>query len=90
MKKKLLKILGLSLFALVLGACGNDAGPSEPDPSGGGGNPPIITQTFTVGFEVDGVRYQTARVKDGEKITDEVPNPTKQGFNFIGWFIGEE
>ena len=86
MKKKLLCLLGVSLLAIGLGACG-----SKDDGGDGGDNTPVqpAKQTFTVAFEADGVRVATARVKDGEKVTDTIANPTKSGYTFVGWYEGE-
>ena len=86
MKKKLLCLLGIAAMALSLGACGSKKGGE-----GGGDDTPVTPakQTFTVSFEVDGSRYATARVKDGEKITDEIETPSKVGYSFIGWYEGE-
>ena len=86
MKKKLLCLLGVSLLAIGLGACGNKGGEG-----GEGGNTPVqpAKQTFTVGFEVDGTRVATARVKDGEKVTDEIADPIKTGYVFLGWYEGD-
>lgn len=84
MKKKLLSLLGISLFALTLGACQRNtpAGPSDSS------SVTPVRQTYTVAFEVDGARYKTLKVRDGETITEEVPDPAKEGFNFVGWYEG--
>ena len=86
MKKKLLCLLGLAALTLGLGACGNKGGEG-----GDGGNTPVepAKQTFTVIFEVDGARHATARVKDGEKVTDQIDTPVKTGYTFVGWYEGE-
>ena len=83
LKKKLLALAAVSLMTLALGACG-------------GGNKPVVTptptpttpakQTFTVIFMVEGERYKTSKVKEGEKITDTIPDPKKEGFDFAGWY----
>ena len=86
MKKKLLCLLGIAALTLGLGACG-----SKDNGDGDGGNTPVqpSQSTFTVAFEVDGQRVATARVKDGEKVTDEIANPSKSGYQFVGWYEGE-
>lgn len=87
MKKKFLPLLGTLCFSLMLGvsACQRSANPSE---SSGDTQP--IQKTWTVAFEVEGARYKTLKVKDGEKITETVANPTKEGFLFTGWYEGTE
>ena len=87
MKKKLLSLLGISLFALTLGACNTKKG-DEPGKQSESGEP--VKQTFTVAFEVDGERYETLRVRDGEHPVPSKPNPTKEGFKFVGWLDGTE
>ena len=86
MKKKFLPLLGMLCCSLMLGvsACQRSANPSE---SGGDTQP--IQKTWTVAFEVEGTRYKTLKVKDGEKITETVANPTKEGYDFVGWLEGE-
>ena len=86
MKKKLLCLLGIAALTFSLGACG-----SKDNGDGDGGNTPVqpSQSTFTVAFEVDGQRVATARVKDGEKVTDEIANPSKSGYQFVGWYEGE-
>ena len=87
MKKKFLPLLGTLCFSLMLGvsACQRSANPSE---SSGDTQP--IQKTWTVAFEVEGARYKTLKVKDGEHITETVANPTKEGFLFTGWYEGTE
>ncbi len=86
MKKKLLCLLGLAALTLGLGACGNNGGDGGDD-----GNTPVnpAKQTFTVAFVADGERVATARVKDGEKVTDQIDTPMKTGYTFVGWYEGE-
>ena len=89
MKKKFLLLLGAMCFALMLGVTGcntqnkntntEDAGSSQTTP---------ITKTYTVAFEVEGVRYKTFKIKEGEKVTATVANPTKEGYKFVGWYEG--
>ncbi len=86
MKKKLLPFLGIACFALMIGVsgCNDKSGQSQ---SGGDTQP--IQKTYTVAFEVDGARYLTLKVKDGEHIpADQVGTPTKEGFKFVGWYEG--
>ena len=91
MKKKLLSVLGVSTVLFALVACGGSGAesatsqdPSSQEPSS---SEPAKT-TFTVAFEVEGTRYRTERVKDGEKITATISNPTKEGYDFAGWYEG--
>lgn len=86
MKKKLLCLLGVSLLAIGLGACGNKGGEG-----GEGGNTPVqpTTTKYTVAFEVDGERRATLKVDEGQTITSTISNPTKDGYVFVGWYEGE-
>ena len=84
MKKKTLGLVALLAMSLTLGACGPSTGPSTPTESS-----PTTSERvtrYTVAFEVDGERYRTESVKEGEKITAVIPNPSKEGWKFIGWF----
>ena len=90
MKKKLLPLLGAAFLALTLAVTGCNVG-SKTNSDDAGSNSSEVTpskQTFTVAFEVDGTRYKTMKVKEGEKITETVGNPTKEGYNFVGWYEG--
>ena len=87
MKKKFLPFLGIACFALMIGVSGCQR---NTNPSNSGGDTQPIQKTWTVAFEVEGTRYKTLKVKDGEHITDEVANPTKEGFRFTGWYEGTE
>ena len=85
-KSKMLGLIGLSLAVLMVGACANN---NNNDNKSNSGSQQVVTR-YTVAFEVDGARYQTLKVKAGEKITDTVADPVKEGFNFVGWYLGEE
>ena len=83
MKKRVLMLLGAAVMALSLGACKDKKKSEEPEQQ------QTVQQTFTVAFEVDGTRVATARVKDGEKVTQQIDDPVKTGYVFIGWYEGE-
>ncbi|MBO4855912.1 MAG: InlB B-repeat-containing protein [Bacilli bacterium] len=87
MKKKFLSLLGIACFSLIIGVSGCN---NKSNPSDGGGDVEPIQKTWTVAFEVDGARYQTLKVKDGEHITQTVADPTKEGYVFSGWYEGTE
>ena len=76
MRKKALCLLGIAVAVLALGACKTNGG-NQPTNSNSTVNP--VQQTFTVAFEADGVRVATAKVKSGQTITDEIPDPVKDG-----------
>ncbi|MGM9813337.1 MAG: InlB B-repeat-containing protein [Candidatus Enteromonas sp.] len=48
-----------------------------------------ISKRYTVAFEVDGERYKTLSVKEGETITETVADPKKEGYDFDGWYEGD-
>ena len=80
MKKKLLSLLGVACFSLILGVVGCNKKTTPTNPSS------QVATTYTVAFDVDGTRYKTLKVKDGEKITETVANPSKDGYIFTGWY----
>ena len=83
MKKKLLAFVGATLLALTMGACTPKTSPSSTP----GGDTQVVTK-YTVTFYVDGERFATKKVNEGEHITG-VTNPTKEGYKFVGWLEGE-
>ncbi len=83
--KKILFVFLIAFMVLALGACGN----KTPEPTPGPGPEPVVTQTFTVIFNSDGARFATVKVKEGEKITQDVGTPSKDGHSFVGWFDGD-
>lgn len=88
MKKRLLPLIGVAFFALTLGITGCNNGQKSGTDESGTSQVTPIAKTYTVAFEVDGARYKTMKVKEGEKITETVGNPTKEGYNFVGWYEG--
>lgn len=82
MKKKLFGLMFLAAFALTVGACA----PSTPSSSSEETSSSERVTRYTVAFNVDGERHYTAMVKEGEKITDTVPNPSKENYRFLGWY----
>ncbi len=49
-----------------------------------------VTTYYTVTFHADnGTDNETAQVVSGEKIVCPETAPTKQGYNFEGWYLGE-
>lgn len=89
MKKKFLNLMFLSGLVLALGACGPTGDPSS-TPIDGSSEPGSSepAEVYTVGFNVDGERYYTAMVEEGQTITDTVPDPYKEGHEFTGWYEG--
>lgn len=82
MKKKTLGLVALLAMSLALTGCGpttKPTSPSTPDPT----TSERVTR-YTVAFVVDGERYRTESVKEGEKLP-AIPNPTKENHKFLGW-----
>ena len=51
----------------------------------------VPIKMWTVTFKYDnGTADLKVEVEDGEKVTKPSPNPTKEGFKFLGWFLGDE
>ena len=87
MKKKLLRLVAATLLAFTLGACGAQGSSGSGGDSGGGSE--LVTY-YNIAFNVNGQRYATARVKNGEKITQTITNPVApDGYRFVGWFEGD-
>lgn len=86
MKKKTLAVLSLSLLAMTIGACANRGNTSVESESPSSSE--SVTVKYTVAFNVDGQRYKTVKVKEGETIAEDIPNPSKEGFKFTGWYEG--
>lgn len=84
MKKKALGLLGIAIAALALGGCASEGETPTTNTSTS-----KRAQTYTVGFEVDGERIATLRVKEGELITDTIPTPSKEGYRFLGWYLDD-
>ncbi len=84
MKKKLLPLVGAMLLALTIGACTAKGSNTNPDDGGGS---EVVTK-YTITFYVEGERYATKKVEEGQHITG-VTNPTKEGYKFVCWLEGE-
>ena len=84
MKKKLLPLVGAMLLALTIGACTAKGSSTNPDDGGGS---EVVTK-YTITFYVDGERYATKKVDEGQHITG-VTNPTKEGYKFVCWLEDE-
>ena len=51
--------------------------------------PPVENKKFTVTFDTDGgSEVASVEVVEGDKVTKPV-DPTKEGFTFEGWYLGE-
>ena len=84
MKKKLLGLFTASLLMFGLAACGGDEPADPSDPSG------EVETYYTIAFNVDGTRHATARVKEGEHITQTIADPVPaEGYRFVGWYSGD-
>lgn len=61
----------------------------KPDDNGTTPSTPEKTKTFTVTFNTDGGSEVPAQtVEDGKSATQPV-DPTKDGFYFLGWYVGD-
>lgn len=49
-----------------------------------------VNSQYTVVFEVEGARYMTLKVQNGQKIEAEVGTPEKSGYKFTGWYLNDE
>ena len=79
--KKLLPMLVLALCLAFVGLAACDA-PETPAPD----TPP--TTTYTVAFEVDGVRHATKKVEAGKTVeSGSVVDPSKTGYDFDYWTL---
>ena len=89
--KKFLALFLIALMSVSLFACNGANGTSSGDKSGKSGTSgtPTVTK-HTVIFEVDGDRYKTLKVADGETITATVDSPVKDGYSFSGWALDGE
>ena len=75
--------LALSLvLVLTLGSCNEPI----PDANDGGDNPTFYTVTFD---SAGGTAVSAQTVESGKKAT-EPATPTKEGHNFLGWYLGDE
>ena len=83
--KKLSTLIAASFLSFALVACGANKGKG-----GGGGGGGGLPETFTVAFNLDDdSRYKTLYVEENQHIDQtEVPDPTKEGYVFDGWFDG--
>ena len=83
--KKFLAIFMVALLVLSVAACKNSGKTSDTDST-----TTSVKPSYTVAFEVDGERYKTLKVTEGEKITAEVTDPVKDGYTFDGWALNGE
>ena len=88
MKKKLFGLVAAFVLSMGLVACGPTSDPTVPTEPSSPSTP--VKATYTVAFEVDGARYKTSKVKEGEKITDTIPNPSKEGYKFEGFYLDSD
>lgn len=105
MKKLKLFLLSafLCVGSLAVNSCGDDddaksSTPSTndsnvtPNPGGDTNNDkpaPVETKTFTVTFNTDGGSEVAAQTVEDGKTATKPDDPTKDGFWFFGWYVGE-
>ena len=84
-RKILLSLVLVLVMVFALAACssaneegGNEQGGSEEK------------ATFTVVFDVEGERFATKKVKEGDKLTAPETDPVKEGYSFDGWTLNNE
>lgn len=89
MKRTPLLLLSAGLLSLGLTACGTPT-PSSSHATGLSSSSSKVAATYTVIFEASGARHMTLKVKEGEKITATVTDPTApEGKKFDGWYNGD-
>ena len=89
MKRTPLLLLSAGLLSLGLTACGTPT-PSSSHATGLSSSSSKVAATYTVIFEASGARHMTVKVKEGEKITATVTDPTApEGKKFDGWYNGD-
>ena len=90
MKRFLLYLLiSFSLFSIA--SCGDDDDDDskQTTPSNNDKPDPVETKTFTVTFNTDGGSEVAAQTVEDGKSATKPEDPTKDRFNFEGWFNGE-
>ena len=88
-KRKISKVLAtigiISASAFALASCGNKSNSStSTDDSTKTTN---VVADNKVNFMVDGKIYQTLTIENGQVVMPQ--NPTKEGYNFKGWYLDE-
>lgn len=79
---KYLKIILVFLVFMLLGGCGEEPTPINNDPEK---EPEIVeTKEYLVEFYVDGVLYDSQKVKEGES-ANKPDDPVISGLDFNGW-----
>lgn len=80
MKKNKLFLLLALVSVLPLASCGGDK------PINSGSAAPI-KKTYTVSFSTDGgSAVASVEVAEGKRITEDIADPTKDGYVFAGWY----
>ena len=74
--RKILGLILLSVFSLLLVACGDKTDDNKP---------PIVQQ-YTVTFNVDGGNNVSQITREENKAIGTLPTTTKSGYMFDGWF----
>lgn len=83
MKKRIITLVASAMLIMGVAGC------SPKNSEGNGTDTNTTTETaqkFMVFFKVDGETHKTIRVENGSKITDEIPEPSKSGYDFEGWY----
>ena len=82
-------LISFSLFSIA--SCGDDDDDDskQTTPSNNEKPDPVETKTFTVTFNADGGSEVAAQTVEDGKSATKPEDPTKERFNFEGWFNGE-
>jgi len=82
-------LISFSLFSIA--SCGDDDDDDskQTTPSNNDNPEPVETKTFTVTFNADGGSEVAAQTVEDGKSATKPEDPTKERFNFEGWFNGE-
>ena len=83
---KVLATLGIiSASAFALASCGNESNSSTSTDNST--KTTDVVDDNKVNFMVDGKIYQTLTIENGQVVMPQ--NPTKEGYNFKGWYLDE-
>ncbi|MBQ8322311.1 MAG: InlB B-repeat-containing protein [Clostridia bacterium] len=92
MKKIFLSLVTLCLTAILLTSCDTSfiTGLLHPDNEGGSTDDTTPKEYVTITFDTQGGSAVDAQTIEKGTVAKSIKNPVKSGYDFDGWYIGEE